>query len=182
MVTIIVYGGAIAQPELEMEPHKRMHNEQEITLSWKALSQEPQLVMIPIDDERGLVAIVKPYGTAQASCIVFSPLTSRKTPFANYRPEFLRKILTTDFLLREGLWEKLNLDSSSAETLRNAVTVLMTELERVPTENVKIIDMSVPANSSSAPDVAFTTFRAPDNIPFELALRHLMGIRTGSTK
>jgi hypothetical protein len=181
-VTIVLYGGALAQAKFEMESHKRMHNEQEITLSCKTISQEPQLVMIPIDDERGLVAIVKPYGTAQASCIVFSPLTNRKTPFANYRPEFLRKILTTDFSLREGQWEKLNLDSSSAETLKNAVTVLMTELERVPVENVKEIDMTVPANSSSAPDVAFTTFRAPDNTPFEYALRHLMGIRTGSTK
>jgi hypothetical protein len=159
-----------------------MHDEREITLNGKVISQEPQLVMIPMDNERGLVAIVKAYGTAQAACIVFSPLTSRKAPFENYRPDFLRKILTTDFLLREGLWERLHLDSNNAETLKSAVGVLMSELERVPAASVKEIDMSLPANSSSAPDAAFITYRASERTPFEQALRHVMGIRTGTTK
>jgi hypothetical protein len=159
-----------------------MHQEREITLTGKAITQEPQLVMIPMGADRGLVAIVKAYGTAQAACIVFSPLTSRKVPFENYRPEFLRKILTTDFFLREGVWERLHLDSNNAQTLKSAVSVLMSELERVPTENVREIDMSLPANSSSAPDAAFITYRASERTPFEQALRHLMGIRTGSTK
>lgn len=155
-----------------------MQYEHEITLSFKPVSREPQLVMIPIDEERGLVAIVKPYGAGKASCIAFAPMTNRTTPFVNFRPEFLRKIVTTDFSLREGRWQKLNLDSSSAVTLKNAVDVLMAELERVTPDKIKDIDLSMPANTSSAPEYAFTTFRAPERVPFEAALRHLMGIRT----
>ena len=167
-------------PDLDTELRSLMQYEQEITLKLQPISQEPQLVMIPIDEEFGLIAIVKPHGVGRASCIVFAPATRRAAPFVNYRPEFLRKILTTDFSLREGHWAKLNLDSSSAVTLRNAVNVLMAELERVLPRNVQEIDICVPANTSSAPEVAFKTFRAAENTPFEVALRHLMGIRTGS--
>ena len=163
------------------ELKKLMQYEQEFMLSFQPVSSEPQLVMIPVDDEHGIVAIVKPYGSGQASCIAFSPMTSRKTPFVNFKPAFLRKILTTDFSLREGRWQKLNLDSSSAVTLKNAVNVLMNELERVPPKNVKDIDTDVPANTSSAPEHAFVTYRAAEHTPFEVALRHLMGIRTAQS-
>ncbi len=153
-----------------------MQHDSQLILSLKPIVAEPQLVMLPLDEEYGLLAIVKPYGIGQAACIAFAPMTKRSAPFVDFRPKFLRKILTTDFLLREGRWEKLALDSSSAVTLHEAVKVLMKELERVPLKSVVEIDMDSPANTSSAPSVAFTPYRAPERVPFETALRHLMGL------
>ncbi len=155
-----------------------MQYEQEISLRFQQIDREAQLVMIPIDSENGLVAIVKPYGTGQASCIVFAPATKLNAPFVNYRPEFLRKVLTTDFALREGSWQRLNLDNASSGVLKNSVHVLMTELERAQPSQIKEINMEMPPDTSTTPQHAVVMYRAPERTPFEVALRHLMGVRS----
>ena len=137
----------------------------DFALAFKPLSSEPQLVFIPVDEERGVVAVVKPFGNGQASCIAFAPATSKHTPFSNYKPSFLRKVVTTDFSIRQGNWQPLTLDANSTTTLQGAVTVLMGELERTAPENVIEIDMTRPANTSSAPDVAFATYKAGEHTP-----------------
>ncbi len=148
----------------------------EITLTLKKVSKEPQLVFIPINEDEGILAVVKPYGLGQASCVAFAPATNRTRPFDGFRPAFLRKTMTNDFALRQGAWTPLSLDSANAVALRNAVLVLMNDIEHSNPESIKQIDMSAPANTSSAPDVAFANYRAPEHTPFELALSHLLGI------
>ena len=158
-----------------------LQEDKEITLSLKKVSSEPQLVLIPINDEEGILAVVKPYGLGQASCVAFSPATSRSKPFDGYRPSFLRKTVTNDFALREGTWTPLSLDSANAIALRNAVVVLMNDLENSKPESIVRIDMDRPANVSSAPEVAFANYRAPEHTPFEKALTHLLGVKSRQT-
>jgi len=155
--------------------------DKELTLTLKKVSNEPQLVIIPINDEEGVLAVVKPYGLGQASCIAFSPVTKRSAPFENYKPKFLRKTVTNDFALREGSWQPLSLDSANAVALRNAVVVLMNDIENSKPENIQRIDMDRPANVSSAPEVAFANYRAAEHTPFEAALTHLLGIESRQT-
>ena len=97
-------------------------------------------------------------------------------PFSNFKPAFLRKIVTNDFALRQGTWQPLVLDANSSATLKGAVASLMTDLERTLPEKYVEIDMNRPANTSSAPDIAVAAYKVGETTPFEQGLRHLMGV------
>ena len=158
-------------------------SEKEFTLTLKPVVREPQLVVIPIDEERGILAVVKPYGLGQASCIAFSPATKLSAPFEGFKPSFLRKTVTNDFALRLGAWKPLSLDSANAVALRNAVVVLMNDIEMSKPENIQRIDLSAAPDLRTSTEAACTNYRAPEKAPFEQALCHLLGIesRTATT-
>jgi hypothetical protein len=156
--------------------------DKEITLSLKKVVREPQLVIIPISEEEGVLAVVKPYGLGQASCVAFSPATKRSAPFEGYKPNFLRKICTNDFALRQGQWIPLGLDSANAVALRNAVVVLMNDIETSKPESIVRIDMDAMPNLSTATEAACVNYKAQEHTPFEKALVHLLGLDTSSAK
>ncbi len=155
-----------------------MFDDEEFKVAFQAPQQEPQLVMIRIDDERGLLAVVKAYGNGQACCIAFAPATDLAAPFEGYRPQFLRKTVTNDFSLRIGAWKPVSLESNNAVILRNAAIKVLESVEKTDPAQIETIDMQRPGNTSSAPDVALAVYRADDHTPFEKALVQLMGIET----
>ena len=152
-----------------------MFSDQEFSLAFAPVTNDPQLVMIPIDEENGILAVVKTYGLGQASCIAFAPATKLDRPFESYRPQFLRKTVTNDFSLRTGKWKSVELTNNNAVVLRNAAVKVLDSVEKMQPEAIKKIEMDRPTNISSAPDVACATYRADEHTPFEQALMHLMG-------
>jgi hypothetical protein len=151
-------------------------SDKELTLTLKPVAREPQLVIIPIDEERGILAVVKPYGLGQASCIAFSPATKLSAPFDGFKPHFLRKTVTNDFALRQGAWKPLSLDSANAVALRNAVVVLMNDIEMSKPESIQRIELAQSPDLRTSTEAACTNYRAPEHTPFEHALCHLLGV------
>jgi hypothetical protein len=155
----------------------KMFNANELNLNFlKEISSEPQLVIIPVNNEYGVIAVVKSLGGGKAACIAFSPATRLDNPFQGYRPTFLRKMITTDFPMREGRWTPLELKNAGAQTLRSAVTVLLRDFEKLNESAVKEVEMRRPTNASSSPEVSAITYSSPENVQFEKALSHLVGL------
>jgi len=145
-------------------------------LKLKAINTEAQLVVIPVDAEYGVVAVVKSIGGGKAACVVFAPATKLAKPFANYRPTYLRKLLTTDLPLREGRWRSVTIDHPNATVLGSAVETLIRDFEKIDPAQVVEINMNRPTNISSAPEIASATYRTPEHTPIERALAHLVGL------
>jgi hypothetical protein len=155
----------------------KMFNANELNLNFlKEISSEPQLVIIPVNNEYGVIAVVKSLGGGKAACIAFSPATRLDNPFQGYRPTFLRKMITTDFPMREGRWTPLEIKNAGAQTLRSAVTVLLRDFDNLNESAIKEVEMRRPTNASSSPEVSALTFASPENIQFEKALAHLLGL------
>jgi hypothetical protein len=155
----------------------KMFNANELNLNFlKEISSEPQLVIIPVNNEYGVIAVVKSLGGGKAACIAFSPATRLDNPFQGYRPTFLRKMITTDFPMREGRWTPLEIKNAGAQTLRSAVTVLLRDFENLNESAIKEVEMRRPTNASSSPEVSAITFSSPENVQFEKALGHLVGL------
>lgn len=152
-----------------------MFQDADFQIAFASATNEPQLVMIPIDDEHGILAVAKGYGLGQASCIAFAPATRLDSPFENFRPQFLRKTVTNDFALRTGSWKAVPLATSNAVMLRDAAVRVLDSVEKMQPELIQMIDMARPSNITSAPDVATAAYRADEHTPFEQALVHLMG-------
>jgi hypothetical protein len=150
--------------------------DKELSLTLAPVTREPQLVIIPIDEERGILAVVKPYGLGQASCIAFTPAAKISAPFEGFKPNFLRKTVTNDFALRQGAWKPLSLDSANAVALRNAVVVLMNDIEMSKPESIQRIDLGQPPDLRTTTEAACINYRAPERTPFEQALCHLLGV------
>ena len=103
-------------------------------------------------------------------------------PFAEFKPSYLRSMVTTDFALRQGNWKQLELDGNGVETLKNAVNGLLGVVERTADEDLVEIDTEQPANTTSAADIAFTVYKTSENTPFEKGLRHLLGLKALETQ
>lgn len=151
-------------------------NAADLNLDFKAISNDPQLVIIPVNKEYGVIAVVKPLGGGKAACVAFSPATTLENPFQGYRPTFLRKVVTTDMGLRTGSWRALTIDQASTMTLNTAVNALLKDFDKLTPEAVKEIEMHRPTNVSSSPDVSSATYAAPANVQFEKALGHVVGL------
>jgi hypothetical protein len=155
-----------------------MFNDNDFQIALNPVSEDAKLVLIQIDETHGILAVAKPFGNGKASCIAFSPATTLERPFDGYRPQFLRKTITNDFALRAGTWKAVPLDNNQAVALRQAAAKALEACEKTDPAVLETIDMNRVANTSSAPDLAFATYIAPEHTPFEAAVIHLMGIKS----
>lgn len=153
-----------------------MFTDADFALNFAPVSADPQLILIPVSENQGFIAVAKAFGKGKAACIVFAPAVKLGAALDGFVPQFLRKVVTNDFSLRTGKWEAVGLTAANANLLRETVAPLMTDLEDLSEEQMEIIDMEHPMNMSSAPAVACNTFRADENTPFEKALSHLLAL------
>jgi hypothetical protein len=159
-----------------------MFTEADFTINLAPVSSEPQLILIPVSDEYGVMAVAKAFGNGKAACIVFAPAVRLGASFDGYVPRSLRKIVTSDFALRSGKWSTVRLSKRNAATLRETVFPLMVGLEDLKDEDIEIIDMRNPFDIANAPAVASNAYRADEWTPPERALSHLLGLESQSPK
>lgn len=160
-----------------------MFSDKDFEILLTPAADEAKLVMIKIDDEHGFLAVAKPFGNGKASCIAFAPATKLARPFEGFRPQFLRKsVADSDFALRTGIWSTVSIENGHATALRQAATKALGACEKADPSTMETINLDRPANTSSAPDLSTITYRAPENIPFERAIVHLMGWVSAKTE
>jgi len=159
-----------------------MFTDADFMINLAPVSSEPQLVLIPVSDEYGVMAVAKAFGNGKAACIVFAPAVRLGASFDGYVPRTLRKIVTSDFALRSGAWSIVRLSKKNGATLRETVFPLMDGLEDLQEEDIEVIDMREPCDIASSPAVASNTYRADERTPFERAVSHLLGLKTRSPR
>jgi hypothetical protein len=157
-----------------------MFTDADFMINLAPVSSEPQLVLIPVSDEYGVMAVAKAFGNGKAACIVFAPAVRLGASFDGYVPRSLRKIVTGDFALRSGAWSNIRLSKRNTATLRETVFPLMGGLEELKDEDIEVIDMWRPFDIANSPAVASNTYRADERTPLERALSHLLGLKSRS--
>jgi hypothetical protein len=158
-----------------------MFSDEDFAINLAPVSSEPQLVLIPVSDEYGVMAVAKTFGNGKAACIVFAPAVKLGSSFDGYTPKHLRKILTSDFALRSGGWSTVKLSKNNSEVLRRTVFPLMSGLEELHDEDIETISMHESYDLENSPAVATNTYRPDETTPFEKAVCHMLDIKKSNS-
>ena len=159
-----------------------MFTDADFTLNLAPRSDESKLILIPVSEDYGVIAVAKSIDNGKVACILFAPAVVLGETFDGFVPQYLRKVITSDFALRSGKWPSIALSNKNAEILSETVEPLMNDMLHLADDQVQVIDTKHKPNITSAAEVASVAYRADEHTPFEKAVVHLLDLRPAKTK
>jgi hypothetical protein len=153
-----------------------------------------QLVLIPLPSSDFVVpAMVRKTARGGLAAVIFGPAAPR-AEYENknshqhpglcerWVPKYLRKLRTTEFPVRIGLWHPVSTASPEIhEILRQgeaAFAQFVREIAEAPAEHVRVLDFAQNADLTEGPSlIGAQIYQAPENVSAEEAVAYLVGLR-----